>query len=151
MKITSKHFSIKQEEIEEDINGEHGIKKDVDIIKESLSETVQEAADKSEACKNHGQIIDTLCAIVIKQQETMDNMQNIIEDMRSRSMRENVVIHNVRENKDENILDAAMHALQKNGYDVTNITFDRIHRTGPTLKDKPCPIIAKPCRSAHVE
>ena len=52
-------YSIKQEEFDEEINGQKGIKEEVEIIKDSLSETVQEEASSEQISKNQGRIIDS--------------------------------------------------------------------------------------------
>ena len=76
-------------------NGENGIADDIEDIKDQLSETNNETADIGSTAKEQGKQIRYLTAIVIQQQECIKMLKNEVDDMKSRSMRDNVVIHNV--------------------------------------------------------
>lgn len=141
----------KHEELDSDIHGSNGLSDDIAGLKESLSKSVEEVATCTQSCKTHGKLIHTLSAIIIRQQGCIDSMQSSIEELKSRLMRDNIIIHNVKETPRENVLEATRHALEKNGYVLNDINFERIHRSGPMLQNKPRPIIAKPHRYTHTE
>ena len=70
-------------------------------------------------------------------------MAKDIEELKTRSMRDNVI----PETKDEEDLKGAVAAsMLKMGLDLSGIEYDRIHRLGPaTPNNKPRAIVAKPC------
>ena len=66
-------------------------------------------------------------------------MAKDIEELKTRSMRDNVIFHNIPETKDEEDLKGAVAAsMLKMGLDLSGIEYDRIHRLGPaTPNNKP--------------
>ena len=96
--------------------------------------------------------IDLLTSVIIKQSQQISLLQNEVEELKSRAMRDNVLLHNIPEEDGRTIEQAAKHALKKSGIDIDHVEFDRIHRIGEKRADgKPRTIVAKPSRYRDTE
>ena len=87
--------------------------------------------------------VDLLRAVVIRMDRRMDNMSDEIIDLKSRSMRDNILIHNYVYTPNENLAVSMPVAIKENlGVDVE---FVRIHRNGmqPHHGGRPISITAK--------
>ena len=92
-----------------------------------------------------------LKGVVIKQSKKIEMLENEVEDVKSRMMRENIMIHNVPETQNVSVEKLARDALHLAGYDIKDTEFDRIHRVGQSRNNnKPRPIVAKPSRFKDV-
>ena len=87
--------------------------------------------------------VDLLRAVVIRMDRRMDNMSDEIIDLKSRSMRDNILIHNYVYTPNENLAVSMPVTIKENlGVDVE---FVRIHRNGmqPHHGGRPISITAK--------
>ena len=119
----------------------------------SLGEVSEQVAENKNNCMDSSRKIDLLISLVVKQQKQIDSLNKEVEELKSRSMRDNIIIHNVPENDSVSIHEVTIKALKDAGYsEVDDIIFDRIHR-GPGIpsKSKPRIIIAKPHYYKDVE
>lgn len=87
--------------------------------------------------------LELLRSVVIRMDRRISIMDNEITDLRSRSMRDNILIHNFKYTPNEDLA-ASMPALIKQTLGV-DVSFVRIHRNGVLHKksDRPVTITAK--------
>ncbi len=83
----------------------------------------------------------------------MSSMRNELEDIKSRSMRDNVLFHNIPESRDDNIVEAVVKGMKKVNIDVTGIHSDKIQvRSTKTRRyGKAYIIVAKAVRYMDTE
>ena len=96
--------------------------------------------------------IELLVAIVIKQSKQIAHLKAQLLDTIRRSMRDNIILHNVPEN-DNNLHKTIEESLIALGIPIESISTDRAHRKGPPRRPgaKPRPIIAKMLKSRDAE
>ncbi len=73
--------------------------------------------------------IDMLKAITVKQSKEMQMMKSSILDLQMRSMRDNVLFHNIVEERDENCEQKIRKVLVENKYG-SDVVFNGVHRLG---------------------
>lgn len=137
--------SSKQKDTEKDISG---VKTRLQIVEEDSSQCCSEVEVlKRETTDVTGDLL-MLKNLVIKQSEQIKTLQNECAELKSRSMRNNVLLHNIPECKSiENCEETVMHILSKLNYQG-KIEIDRAHRLGtPQPTDKaikhPRPIVVR--------
>ena len=118
---------------------------DMEGMKTCLSEVSAELANTQMTCKTYAYQINVLLATATKQQQQIEHLQSKVDDQETRSMKDNIIIHNVPHDPKVPLVTAVKNALEKNGYtNVQGITFDRIHRAeGNSRGGKPRFVIAK--------
>ncbi len=89
--------------------------------------------------------IDILTAIVIKQNKKITHLHNRLLNEEKRSMQQNVLFHNISEDKNECTDKKVISFLKEQGIDESDIQIDVSHRIGVQRKPdaKPRPIVAK--------
>jgi hypothetical protein len=91
--------------------------------------------------------VDILKSIVTKQSEDIRSLTSQMLELQSRSMRDNVIFHNISEEPNENCMKKVVQKLKDMNFegDVSAQWFERIHRLGkPNPNPKyPRPIVAK--------
>ena len=126
-------------------------KRDIEALDERVS-CVEDCIDKCQGdvsvlCSEHSNMkknIYTLRDIVTKQQRAIQSMHDLTLDIQARSMRNNLLFHNLPETKNEDCETTVCTELRKAGF-KEDIQIERIHRLGqvnPRGKN-PRPIVAK--------
>ena len=86
-------------------------------------------------------------SVVVKQQKEIDELKKSQTDAKYRSMRNNIIVHNVIEKANENTEDVVRSFLSSKNIlekkDAKSIRFDRVHRMGPSGQKHPRPIVAR--------
>ena len=142
----------KHEELDNDINGSGGIADEMEEAKAAIGETQADVSDTQQIIQDSVATIKLLTSVVLKQNQQLGFVQREIEDLKARSMRENILIHNVPEGDSQGVLNAAINFLKKANIDISHTEFDRIHRLGPIRSDKSArPIVAKPHKFRETE
>lgn len=97
------------------------------------------------------EIVHYLVACVSKQQTMISKLSNEVLDLKARSMRNNILIHNVPEQKEENHEQKVRDALTEMKINHGGVEFDRVHRIGEYRANarKPRPIVAQ-CMSSKM-
>ena len=98
--------------------------------------------------------VDQLKALVSKQSQQISTLQLDNDELRNRSMRSNVLLHNIKEYVNENCENTIVTRLNKSGMVQTNtLVFERVHRIGlfNTKAKTPRPIVAKLISSKDTE
>ncbi len=97
------------------------------------------------------QEVDMLKELLVRQHKDMEILKSTVLDLQVRSMQDNLLFHNVPEEKDENCADKLKKILNNKGY-TKNCVFERIHRIGPynARNQKPRPVVAKMQSHKHV-
>ena len=94
-------------------------------------------------------IIRFLTSVVIRQQRDIDKLKTDVTDLKCRSMRDNILVHEIQEKegeKPEQCEDAIKDFLEKiPGITRDDLLFERVHRLGQKKEGqkKPRPIVAK--------
>ncbi len=96
--------------------------------------------------------VNLLKSIVAKQAMDIDVLRRELTDQQTRSMRNNLLFHNVTESKDENCLQAVRDLLSKQGF-KESYQIEQIHRLGAYdhAATKPRPIVARLLSYGHVQ
>ncbi len=96
--------------------------------------------------------LDVLKAAAVKQAQDMQLVKSQLLDLQCRGMRENVLVHNVPEETDENCETKVKDLLSKKSYNKP-LDIKRIHRLGQPAKNpsRPRPIVAQLASSGQVE
>lgn len=82
-------------------------------------------------------------SIIAKQGDQISTLQAKVTDLTARSMQDNVLLHNVPENPDENIQDVFNELLSKIGLNPASVNVEKIHRIGAKLSSRPRLIVTK--------
>lgn len=102
-------------------------------------------------------LIHLLVSCVIKQSQDITDLNHEVKDLKSRSMRNNVLIHNVPEQGHESmqmVQQAAFKALRHLGIETYYLEFQRVHRLGPkptSNRSNPRPIVGNFTSSRMLE
>lgn len=98
------------------------------------------------------QHVRILTAVVMKQSKSLSLLKSEVLDLKQRSMKDNILVHNLLEKDNEVPETLIKGVLREMGVDDKYLNFDRVHRVGaPRVKrgaksPTPRPIVAKLCR-----
>ena len=131
----------------DDLHASGGLEDRVTILEDNTytnSDDTQFLKQENAKLKND---ISVLKDIVTKQSQEMKSIKSKLEDLTTRSMRENILFHNIPEDhstQPEDVEKKVRDALRSVKF-MDNIQFDRIHRLGPqkTSMSYNRPIVAK--------
>ena len=142
-------FDTQLTQLEKDIHDpKNGI---VELLAMTTAETednTSHVADINSRVNKLEQQVQLMADLLTKKDKEIFSLKSEITDIKSRSMRDNIVITGVKENTDENIRSMVDDLLQRIEVDKKNgnsgpISFDRIHRFGSRLANGTRPIVAK--------
>lgn len=145
--ITNEIKTVKNKhtELDQDIHGDGGINDLLEEARATIGETQADVCSTQELLQDNVKTIQMLTSVVLKQNQQLNSLQSEVDDLKARSMRENILIHNVPEDDSQGVRNAAVKALARVNIDISSTEFDRIHRLGPVRSDKSSrPIVAKP-------
>lgn len=118
-----------KEALKEDLWGADGIGPKLEYVAqqaEGTSEDVDSIYRENQSLRRE---VDLLKAVVIKLDRKVSEQDREIIDLKSRSMRDNLMIHRFKEIPNENLMEDVPNAIKKEfGVDLK---FVRIHRVGP--------------------
>lgn len=126
--LRSELQSVK-ESLREDLWGTDSLKQKIEYVAQQAEDTVQNVETIHKENKNLRREVDLLKAIVIKLDRKVSEQDREITDLKSRSMRDNILIHRFKESSNENLMLDIPSAIKK-VYGV-DLKFVRIHRIGP--------------------
>lgn len=126
--LRSELQSVK-ESLREDLWGTDGLEQKIEYVAQQAEDTVQNVETIHKENKNLRREVDLLKAIVIKLDRKVSEQDREIIDLKSRSMRDNILIHRFKESSNENLMLDIPSAIKK-VYGV-DLKFVRIHRIGP--------------------
>ncbi len=121
----------------------------IDARIEEISDEVSDLSSELALLRTHkndtSKQIDILSAIVIKQSKTIKQLHSRVLNQEKRSMQQNILVHNVPEEKDENTDEKVSTFLKKKKIDDSAIRIDISHRIGAERKPNsyPRPIVVK--------
>ncbi len=98
--------------------------------------------------------LDLLKAVVSKQCSEISHLRHDLLDQQDRQMRNNVLFHQIPEERNENCEQKVRDLLSKSGYtDHAGVAIDRIHRIGKydSKSQYPRPVVAKVSSSSQVD
>ncbi|XP_053398799.1 uncharacterized protein LOC123556557 [Mercenaria mercenaria] len=113
------------------------INSEAELQKNELKEAKKEIHTLHKACRN----LETS----VKQHEAeREKMDDKLNDLEARSMRENLMFYGLKEDSEEDCSEKVKVFCQDNlEIDASNMTFDRAHRIGNNTAKKPRPIVVK--------
>ena len=125
-------------ELDNEIHGEEGMCQDIENTKEVVGEVQADLSTVRDKQRTDSDHIRTLTAIVLKQSKQIESMQREIDDIRGRSMRDNILIHNVpeRESEDMGLQQVVVQSLREVGIDFEPVRFVRMHRLGTEERNR---------------
>lgn len=140
-------IELAQNKLDNEIRGE--IQEQMSDIQRDIGENSGLIASANYQYRELKQEVDMLKAVVLKQSLQITHLQSENDDLKNRSMRNNVLFHNLYELPDksqEHPEQTVIRFLQNTKMlDVGNLVFERVHRIGqfdPKAK-YPRPIVAK--------
>ncbi|KAK3096109.1 hypothetical protein FSP39_023344 [Pinctada imbricata] len=141
---------INIEKVNESVEQIHGDLYDSDGIQERLKNVTQKSETTTsdvEVLKEKNKFLrnemDLLRNVVIRMDRRMDEISKDVVHMRSRSMRDNILIHGFAQFPGEDLYRCVPEAIKKN-LGVDNVRFAVIHRNGKLLPNgKPVSITGK--------
>ena len=104
---------------------------------ELIFEVNQDLARVEEAQGDLGEQLLLLTSIVNKQQQSIELLRKKCLDNERASMRYNILIHNMPENKNEDIARETFRLLRTRGVPGNLIDFERVHRIGARREQGP--------------
>lgn len=126
--LRSELQSVK-ESLRKDLWGADVREQKIEYVTQQAEDTVQNIEAIYEENKNLHREVDLLKAIVIKLDRKVSEQDREIIDLKSRSMRDNILIHRFKESPNQNLMLDIPSAIKKvYGEDLK---FVRIHRIGP--------------------
>ena len=122
----------KQREMHEELNGEEGVLDDVETMKQIIGEIQADLSTERDRRKTEMTQLRTLTAVMVKQSQQIDSLQSEIEVLKGRSMRDNVLVHNVPEveKDDAGLFQIVQDRLSRVGVDLDPHSIVRMHRMG---------------------
>lgn len=135
-----------QQGLTSEICGRHGVSDRLDLLSEEVSDstfTITETLAKQESMVSQ---MNLLVGIVTRQSEQIKRLQSEVLDLKSRSMRQNVLFHGIPESPSEDPYTIVTRILTNDLKikEVENM-IDVCHRMGPTRPpgSKPRPIVTR--------
>ncbi|RUS72207.1 hypothetical protein EGW08_020034 [Elysia chlorotica] len=123
------------------------LQKEVEDMKDliaSLAGTVKEVKKDSFLIKTQQEAqvldIDSLSQRVSSVKVQIEKIDNRVEEGERFQRRDNIILHNVPEDKDEGCKDKAVRILSQEIPSVAAQCITKAHRVGPKLRDKPRPL-----------
>lgn len=132
--------------LDKKISGRHGIEWRLEELEAQLADLTSEYCEIKAENKKLKEEATILRSVVIKQDKEIAELKRKQVDQTSRSMRDNLLLHNVPEKEKENTEKEFRRFLSKklNMENVDTIKLDRVHRVGPQREDGTArPIVAK--------
>ncbi len=129
-----------------DLEGQHGVFERLDLVSEEVNDGTCAIAENRETIKIIKQSVHLLVSVVIKQDNELRHLQQEVLDLKTRSMRQNLLVHNVPESKGENVYTVTTTSIaQTIGIDMSNHPIDVCHRMGPipTRQNRTRPIVVR--------
>jgi uncharacterized protein YgiM (DUF1202 family) len=125
----------KQELLDQDISGTNGLKHELHSVAVDTGENSSSLAIQSNQFSDLKSEVDLLKSLVIKQSQQIAHLHAENDDLRNRSMRNNVLFHNLYElngsNGPENAEQTVIRFLQNTKMpNVKDLVFERVHRLG---------------------
>lgn len=149
-RIDGKIDSIKKEQTRQalDIERPGGISDRLCILEDETGFNAAEVAQLRQVNKDLRYEISLIKSYVIKQDEHLNCLHEQVLDLRSRSMKNNILFHNVPEKDRENITETVKNILEKDlkMTNVENVEIDNAHRLGEKRfvhNRKPRPVIVR--------
>ena len=121
---------------------------DLKSVKQSLEYTQAEVSDLKTENDLRKDIDKRMAERIEILEKDNERLNNSVIDLRARSMRDNLVFYNIKENAKENTTEI-IHKLLEEKFNIQNasekVKIDRSHRIGKPRRDteKPRPIVAK--------
>jgi hypothetical protein len=120
-------------------------------IQYEMADIATEVALIEESHGDSNAQITLLTSIVIKQAKAIDHLKDTCVGLQMRSMKSNILIHNLPETPNENCIRACGQALTDLGIDQTKIDIEIAHRLGQPRRNGQRPMVARFNRHDHVQ
>lgn len=138
----------KLELLDEKVDGRHGIIARLEELEAQFADMTNDYCEIKAENKEIKKEVKLLKAIVIKKDKQIEDLKDSVVDLKSRSMRSNLLMHNIPEQKDENCENVFKQCLQQktdlDPQSIRNMTVERVHRVGPPREGRtPRPLVAK--------
>jgi len=146
----------RQEKLDQDISGNEGLKQELHGVAKDTGENSSSLTIQSNEIKDLRKEMDLLKALVIKQGQQLAHLQAENDDLKNRSMRNNVIFHNLHElsGSNETPEDTVKRFLQNTKMPgIESLVFERVHRLGTFQANAkyPRPIVARLLSSKDTE
>ena len=120
---------------------------ELESAKSELGETQADVSSLKDIVSESVHTMKLLTSIIAKQNKQINSMERDIDELKNRSMRDNVIFHNIPEKKDDDLKETVAASMLTMGLDLAGIEYERIHRMGDVNPEgKPRPVVAKPTR-----
>ena len=123
--------STQYETLNKKINGKGGINDEIAELQEGLGTSTTEVTDLQRIVTNQQREISTLKYLVIHLSNKVELQENQLSDLGTRSMGDNIIVHNLVEDESEN-LETEVNKFITQELKLPKVKFDRIHRSGAT-------------------
>lgn len=133
--------------LEKTVHGRGGIEQRLEEVEALIADLTNEYCvlqRENRDLRDRNQFMES---VILKQDKEIHELKKAQTDIVSRSMRNNIMLHNVKETDTENpetVLKkflTAKQVLPKE--EVQSLKFDRVHRMGEATGDRPRPIVAR--------
>ena len=139
-------IELQQKALDIKITGEYGLQTKLQEVQEETGENSCALSRLERENLDYKEEHTLLKRLVIKQTQEITQLRSEIDDLKSRSMRNNVIFHNVEERGHEICEKTILETLNKNKFGNSDpIKFERVHRLGPynPHRKSPRPIVAR--------
>ena len=131
--------------LEKKIDGKHGLEWRMQELEAQLADLTSDYCEIKEEKRQLKEEVTILRSVVIKQDKQITELKQKQVEQTSRSMRDNLLLHNVAEKEHENT-EALFRKFLSSQLGMKNadfIKFERVHRVGEAKSEVTRPIVAK--------
>ena len=131
--------------IDKDIHGQDGIDNRVCLIEAEVGDLTYQSTEHQATYIKIQSEIELLKATVTRQNKLIDSLNAEVIDLKARSMKANLLFHNITEEQNENCEEEINHILFKTTSVLTGLFIEACHRVGPPRSKhaRPRPIVAR--------
>ena len=131
---TVSDINSKHSELDYDVNGEGGVSEIIEGIQYSIEDISKDRNANTQGVHNIES--DFLKALVKKQGEEIHQLRSEMDDLKNKSYKKNIVLHNIPEiqGRESYLQEDAKNALSRAGHDILTVRFDQMYRVGPVLR-----------------
>lgn len=122
-------------DLEHQITGRFGLSSRFDELEAQVSDLTNDFCDLKEENRGLREELALLKAVVIKKDKEISDLKDAVVDQKARSMRNNLLLHNIKENTGEDCEELFKGFVQRTtGINTASVKVERAHRIGPVPK-----------------
>ena len=132
-----------QTKLQTDVHGPSGIEERLQEVTEHTNDQDSMLAELRGENRKLQKEVELLKSFVVRLERKVDQQHEELLDLKSRSMRDNLVLHGLKEEKGENLKETFQNVL-KEGLKIDKaVPIDRIHRLGKLVQGRNRPVVVK--------